>query len=282
METFLQKLLQDFPKSGEITNAQVYCSDSITMFRAKATIAQESTLKAYQFVFVGQEPFSVCTENRVLQLNANTVTPINRGQPHKATKDGPIAEYMPLFIDADFLLDLAFDMLGLQELHFRNINFRIESHLATLLQQFMLECTTDQPGANLVLQCLSAEIGIRLIRLLNNACKEEGFVQGRTARLFESYIRETCASKLSLTDLAAYTNYSPHHLIRIFKAETGKTPVEYFIDIKLEKAMTLLKNKDLSITEICYLSGFNNLGYFSTVFRRKNGVSPSIYRKHIL
>ncbi len=72
---------------------------------------------------------------------------------------------------------------------------------------------------------------------------------------------------------------SPYHFIRIFKNETGKTPYEYLVDIKIEKACSLLRRSNLSVTEICFLCGFNSSSHFSTVFKQKIGVSPSMYRQ---
>lgn len=95
------------------------------------------------------------------------------------------------------------------------------------------------------------------------------------------FLMEHYQENYSLQDIARIANLSPYHFIRIFKAQTGKTPYEYLLDIKIDKAKTMLKDAALNITEISYLCGFNNLNHFGKVFKRKVGVSPSAYRKWI-
>jgi len=100
--------------------------------------------------------------------------------------------------------------------------------------------------------------------------------------MFIDFMTEHCAENLSLEDMAQLTNYSPFHFIKIFKSETGNTPFQYLLDIKLNRAKDMLTHrKEMTITEICYLCGFNNLSHFTAVFKRKTGVSPSKYRQTV-
>ena len=65
---------------------------------------------------------------------------------------------------------------------------------------------------------------------------------------------------------------------KVFKQVTGLSPNQYYLNIRLEKAKNLLINTDLSVVEISTLTGFENLFYFSNYFKKKNGVSPILYR----
>ena len=65
------------------------------------------------------------------------------------------------------------------------------------------------------------------------------------------------------------------------KELTGKTPVEYLNSYRVERACRKLLGSDLSITQIAYGSGFNDLSYFIKTFKKIKGSSPSIYRKTI-
>ncbi|MFZ5642647.1 MAG: helix-turn-helix domain-containing protein [Bacillota bacterium] len=77
-------------------------------------------------------------------------------------------------------------------------------------------------------------------------------------------------------------NLSSYYFIRVFKAQMGKTPYEYLLDIKMEKAREMLKQRNHTITEICYECGFNSISHFTTAFKRKVGVTPTYYRKSAL
>ncbi len=69
------------------------------------------------------------------------------------------------------------------------------------------------------------------------------------------------------------------HTTRLLSAHYGLTPSDYLAELKLGYAAGLLRNSNLTVSEICYQSGFNNLSYFYLRFRKKFGVSPRSYRE---
>ena len=281
MGTFLERLLSDFPKGPQVDKAPVFYSDNTILFKARSTLDQEACLNSYQFVLVGQDPFSVRLENREFILESNRMFNINPGQPHCATKAEAISEYLPIFISRQFLTNIAYDMFSKNNLVFQNAHHVIVPKVTYLVRQFMIECTHREPGNDLILQCLDTEMAVTLLRCIYRPDNTKLHSEGRLVRLAESYIRESCMTKLSLDDLARLTNYSPHHFLRIFKAETGKTPIEYLLDVKIERAERLLGNKELSITDICHMSGFNSISHFSTTFRKRTGMTPLTNRKQL-
>lgn len=93
-----------------------------------------------------------------------------------------------------------------------------------------------------------------------------------------------CDPEFSLSDLLKTSHYCTDHLRRLFKKETGFTPLEYLISLRLNYAMKIMKENHrlhYSIAEISALSGFYDCGYFSRVFKKQNGVSPSDYLKRL-
>ncbi|KQQ92635.1 AraC family transcriptional regulator [Leifsonia sp. Leaf325] len=87
------------------------------------------------------------------------------------------------------------------------------------------------------------------------------------------------ASPLDIEALARGVNLSSGHLSRAFKLAYGEAPYRYLMTRRIERAMTLLRRDDLSVTEICFAVGFSSLGTFSTRFSELVGVSPSAYRR---
>jgi len=79
-----------------------------------------------------------------------------------------------------------------------------------------------------------------------------------------------------MADIAKMDRYS---FIRSFKAQIGKTPYEFLLDLKIEKAKKMLASKDYSITEISMICDFSSHSHFTTTFKKKTGISPSEYRK---
>lgn len=86
------------------------------------------------------------------------------------------------------------------------------------------------------------------------------------------------AQPLNVEDLAQGVHMSAGHLSREFRRIYGEPPYSYLMTRRIERAMTLLRRGDLSVTEICFAVGFSSLGTFSSRFSELVGVSPSAYR----
>jgi AraC-like DNA-binding protein len=87
------------------------------------------------------------------------------------------------------------------------------------------------------------------------------------------------AEPLDLDAMAREAGYSRFHFARAFTAAYGETPRTYLTRRRIERAKTLLRSANLSVTEICFLVGFASLGSFSARFRQLVGRSPSEYRR---
>ena len=86
------------------------------------------------------------------------------------------------------------------------------------------------------------------------------------------------ASPLDLDSMSREAGYSRFHFARAFAAAYGETPRSYLTRRRIERAKTLLRAANLSVTEICLLVGFESLGSFSSRFRALVGQSPTEYR----
>ena len=83
-----------------------------------------------------------------------------------------------------------------------------------------------------------------------------------------------------LHTLSEIAMVSPYHLLRIFRRDTGMTPHEYCINLKIRNAKYLLKKTRQSMREVAMNCGFSSESVFSTTFKRLTGMSPSDYRKN--
>lgn len=98
----------------------------------------------------------------------------------------------------------------------------------------------------------------------------------RAFRFIYTHFQEDC----SLADIAGYASQNASALCRSFKKASGYTITGFINRLRVEKACELLRNTDLGITEISYLSGFNTFSYFSTQFKAVTGLTPSQYRNN--
>jgi AraC-like DNA-binding protein len=86
------------------------------------------------------------------------------------------------------------------------------------------------------------------------------------------------ARPLDVSTLARIAHTSEAHFIRTFKATFGETPHRYLQRRRVERAMFMLRETDLSVTEICLDVGFTSLGTFTRTFGAIVGQSPTAYR----
>ncbi|WP_018638358.1 helix-turn-helix transcriptional regulator [Parafrankia elaeagni] len=87
------------------------------------------------------------------------------------------------------------------------------------------------------------------------------------------------ARPLDVEALARGVHMSAGHLSREFRRAYGESPYGYLMTRRIERAMTLLRRGDLSVTEVCFEVGCSSLGTFSTRFTELVGVPPSVYRR---
>lgn len=87
------------------------------------------------------------------------------------------------------------------------------------------------------------------------------------------------AQPLDVAALAAGVHMSPGHLSRLFKEAYGESPYSYLMTRRIERAMTLLRRGELSVTEVCFAVGCSSLGTFSTRFTELVGMPPSEYKE---
>lgn len=93
-----------------------------------------------------------------------------------------------------------------------------------------------------------------------------------------SYINEHFAEPITLDRLAALAVLSPYYFTRLFAKETGMTPHQYLITMRVNSAKFLLKTTSLPIKEIGFSCGFTSESIFCTTFRKREGITPSEYR----
>ena len=94
-----------------------------------------------------------------------------------------------------------------------------------------------------------------------------------------AYIHTHYAQKIVLTDIAEQFHMSHKYFCRFFKKHFNQTLVEYANDVRIENAVALLDKQHVSITQAALSCGFANMSYFSHVFKKKMGCTPTEYKQ---
>jgi AraC family transcriptional regulator len=124
------------------------------------------------------------------------------------------------------------------------------------------------------------ETGLAVSRLpaVRSATREELFRRVLRGR---DFLLSSLSDSVSLNDAARAACLSPFHFHRAFQSAFGTTPHRYAMRHRLERARHLLRATDRSVTDICFETGFESLGSFSSLFRRTYGVAPGDCRPKI-
>jgi two-component system, response regulator YesN len=99
-------------------------------------------------------------------------------------------------------------------------------------------------------------------------------------RLVELYIRRNCHKPLAMTQVAREFYFSPSYFSRLFKEKTGRTFIGFLTDCRMARAETLIRGSpELSVSEIASRVGYTDSNYFSKLYVRTFGCTPTAYRK---
>ncbi len=141
--------------------------------------------------------------------------------------------------------------------------FMFKTHLMQMLLLVMREISdvekTDQKGYNF-----------------------ESYNKSYAVNRIINYLNENYEHKISLEQIAHNIYLSPVYISKIFKEETGESPINYLIKIRLDKAKDILLNSNCgSIKSIANQVGYDDVYHFSKLFKKYYGVSPLYYKKKI-
>ena len=136
----------------------------------------------------------------------------------------------------------------------------------------------DPEGAEYQLAVKKLEMFI--IDTISQKFDKSNILQSRTARNYAAIVtvmENNIDKKLAIADIAKMCNMSEINLKKTFSRYAGMGVMQYFNDMKIRTAISMIKN-DMTMQEIAAALGFSNQNYFSTVFKRITGNPPSDYR----
>lgn len=158
-----------------------------------------------------------------------------------------------------------------------HLNSEDMDDVSTIIKRMQREYTEKRIGWKTAVQGDFMKLVVTLSRLydLDRTKNSEGMEKIASAA---AYIKENYSESISVAQLAEMSNYSLRQFIRLFKKVFGCIPTEYIANLRMQKARELLRGKTPSITDVALLCGYGDSNYFSRIFRKYNGMTPSEYR----
>ena len=106
--------------------------------------------------------------------------------------------------------------------------------------------------------------------------------ENKHIRTIKRYLRNNISKEITLGEIADLLHFAPPYVCALFKKNTGMTITEYINHERIKLSKQKMITTDTPLFEIAEMVGFSNYNYFSNLFKRHTGVSPSEYRKSVL
>ena len=229
----------------------------------------------YYLVFLISGSATVKTGHGVREICENELFIIPPNTPYVfETAQLPLRYFCVHFTGSDVLKILdEYEVLvfpGVNKLSYKN---HLQQRFTTLFEGFAKNDSLRDK-----------ELAILLERLLIEASRAKKAATLDKSSLSKSirFINENYPSKIKIPDLAKIEGLCMTSYNLLFKEQIGISPTKYIINLRIDHARSLLESTDLSVEEIGLLCGYPDINFFSRVFKKYVGVSPSNYRRQII
>ncbi|MCM3001342.1 AraC family transcriptional regulator [Paenibacillus rhizosphaerae] len=257
----------------------------------------------YQIWYVSKGEFVHTISNRQYRIRQGDlflVPPFTLHRVQAFETEGEIlgCEFMPSFInerfadpsgerrffDAEYLRHFSqSDCTPHSQIAFDGVT---DGRIRGLLQDMLGEYEERTPFFEIVLKASLLQLLSIIIRQVNGELVKAGFQKIEryrdTMNKVVEYIDRNAHEDIKLEHICAISNMSKPTICRLFKEWTGKTFNRYLVDLRISNALVLLQRPSMSITDVCYATGFNELAYFCRIFKKYTGISPNQFRKQVM
>ena len=116
-----------------------------------------------------------------------------------------------------------------------------------------------------------------MLLILEDKAKETSY-NPLTLKIME-YLHSNFSSKITLEDIGRISFFSPNYCESVFKRETGRSVIDYLLEVRMTEAKKLLAEGSVSLSAVSDAVGFDDYNYFSRIFKKRTGYTPSEYRR---
>jgi AraC family transcriptional regulator len=158
----------------------------------------------------------------------------------------------------------------------------VDGHISALLNEMAADLNDRSPAGSIYGDTLATALSVYLleryaVRRRTPAAYKGGLPGYRLKRVLD-YIASSLDTNISLSQLAAVAGMSPHYFAELFKQSTGRSPHNYILLQRIERAKEGLRHPARSILDAALDAGFQNSSHFSRMFRKVEGTSPTRFR----
>lgn len=243
--------------------------------RTKETYSRESNWhEDFEVHFYCGGDGEVLLDGERFAVSSGDIVCVNSGNIHCTKTDSQVC-YHCLIVRADFCESVGF---SLDELDFSPLVKSDEAK--TLFERLLFLHQTEQGGARTA-KLIAALLNLLVCLRENYLVRERQFSPHsyyKSVKAAILYIRQNYANGLSLDEISKAAYENKFSLLRKFKKATGKTVVQYINEHRIRRVRELILEGE-TVSQAAYACGFNNLSFFTKIFKKHVGISPSEYKK---
>lgn len=203
--------------------------------------------------------------------------------PRRTSKGN--AEFVLVEVAPKFIMRVAEEMTTGGAIEVRQLWSEKEESLRYIVMTLHHEVLAGCPSGRLFAEYMGLSFATTLLSKHTASrvrLNYRGGLSQTKLRQVTEFIQDNLSGNLTVADMANLVQMGPCHFARAFKESTNMSPHQFVLRRRIERALQLLKEPQVSLAGVAYEVGFSSQGHFSTVFRKAAGVSPSEYRQDVI
>lgn len=265
------------------------------LYASKQVMTKQSSYHDHDFaeityIISGKGKYLV--EDTIYDVEAGNVIMCNPGVKHQniiVNSKEPTVEFFTGFTDFHFKNMPQNSIILKDNGYILNTSTETKKELSKHCFEMIAENEANQVGKYFMLKAHLMQIMLLIIREIaenedkhQKRCNFESYNKMYAVKQIINYLNENYENKISLDQIAHNMYLSPVYISKMFKEETGETPINYLIKIRLEKAKDILAaSNDQSIKSIANSVGYDDVYHFSKLFKKYYGKSPLYYKNSV-
>ncbi len=242
-------------------------------------IDKKMTVEEYHFVIFFTTPPPATIKSKEYHFKKGNLICMAPGDDilvHSLKSSSP-PKYMTICVNKEFMQNIYQKTGGKGALMFKKLDNTYSYQLLEAIEALIYEVLNYGEYDTVMVESLENRIAIQLLR--DSISDFNVLVIKNDVQRAIKYIETYYSSNITVKDICDAVYISPSHLQKIFLKQTGKTPYQYIMECRHNKAKEMLENTLFPIQEIARQCGFVNSAHFSTTFKQKEGMPPLVYKK---
>ena len=282
-------MCQQFDITYNDFNPTIFFASKQKMFTKD--VYHDHDFTEFTYILTGKGKYIV--EGNVYEVGAGDVIICNPGVKHQnivVNPKEPTVEFFAGFTDFHFKNMPANSIVLKDGGYVLHTSSDTKREISKHCYDMIAENSTNYVGKYFMLKAHLMQILLLMFREIaeisgpeQQRCNFESYNKKYAVKKIINYLNENYENKISLDQIAHNMYLSPVYISKIFKEETGESPINYLIKIRLDKAKDILLNSESgSIKSIANRVGYEDVYHFSKLFKKYYGISPLYYKKTAL